>query len=498
MMAADDTDTVVEGPDWVPHDLLDVRGGLFPLSVETHFIATIAKLLPGTTTVTTLARYYSLHAYLATVVEDRELAGPEALNLLRRCEVVTAGATIMALQGDDERPHGYDAIRPRMDAEGCLDVAGLAARPGGYSDQRSGFLPAYIGSENDLGLLVGNTLVPGSRVDRGVLTSAFAGLTDLAAQDRVELNELADAGHLSINALAEAPDGPWLARLLCGVEVPDANANDEVRNDTARLLGRALVIDPAGSPVQSFQRFVMYGSNLDHDPIAGTVPAAAAWRGCLLRHQSVGAWRVLWHWTVEQIVGETDPSEIVQRMAGAFPRGTLAEFLDHLPATTDRAGHPVPAEEVLRGQGTNAPTLAFGTLALGARRYGELTGRARDAFSDGRPTVFSPPWVNNWITERRDRAMSDVAADLVAALLDRAKRVAFRKMRVRPDGTVWLPTRVHERNGLLYAVGSESPRNVGVRLEQFGRILISLGVLERVDGQARLSAAGADLLGLAG
>lgn len=94
--------------------------------------------------------------------------------------------------------------------------------------------------------------------------------------------------------------------------------------------------------------------------------------------------------------------------------------------------------------------------------------------------------------------MSAVAADLVAALLDRAKRVAFRKMRVRPDGTVWLPTRVHERNGLLYAVGSESPRNVGVRLEQFARILISLRVLERVDGQARPSAAGADLLGLVG
>lgn len=181
----------VEGPDWAPHDLLDVRGGLFPLSVETHFIATIAKLLPGTTTVTTLARYNSLHAYLATVAEDRGLDWDDAINLLRRCEIVVAGATILASPSPgDERPHGYDTIRPRMDGDGHLDVAGLAARPGGYSDQRSGFLPAYIGSENDLGLIVGNRLVPGPRADRSVLAQAFEGLVELASKDRVQFEEL--------------------------------------------------------------------------------------------------------------------------------------------------------------------------------------------------------------------------------------------------------------------------------------------------------------------
>ena len=43
--------------------------------------------------------------------------------------------------------------------------------------------------------------------------------------------------------------------------------------------------------------------------------------------------------------------------------------------------------------------------------------------------------------------------------------------RLKVDGTIWLPTRVHERNGLLYRVGSETARNVGVRLEQYARIL---------------------------
>lgn len=485
---------VIEGPDWVPHDLLDVRGGLFPLSVETHFIATIAKLLPGTTTVTTLARYYSLHAFVATVVEDRELASPEALDLLRRCEIVVAGATIVALQADDERPHGYDAIRPRMDADGFLDVKALAARPGGYSDQRSGFLPAYIGSENDTGLLVGNTPIPGPRVDRTVLARAFNGLTDLAAKDRVELNELIDAAHLSINAAASAPDGPWLARILCGVGVPHPNANDQVRNDTARLLGRALLVNTSGSPLERFRQLVMYGPMLDRDPVASTIAAATAWRGCMFRHQSIGAWRVLWHWTVEQIVGETEPRELAERMATALPDGTLRSFLQQLPQTSDANGYPLPAEATLRSQDLNVPTLAFGTLALGAQRFDELTGRARNAFADGRPTVLSPVWLTSWLADRDGRSMNDVAADLVDALLDRAKRVAYRKMRIRADGTIWLPTRVHERNGLLYAVGRESPRNVGVRLEQYARLLTSLGVLDRNDGQVQLSDAGTELL----
>lgn len=480
----------------MPHDLLDVRGGLFPLSVETHFIATVAKLLPGATTVTTLARYYSLHAYVASVAEDRALDAADAVTLLRRAEVVVAGATILALDPDDERPHGFDTIQPRMDRDGYLDVAALTARPGGYSDQRNGFLPAYIGSETDTGLLTGNSLTPGNRADRHVLGDAFHGLDVLTQQDRIDFEDLRSARHLSINELAVSPDGPWLGRILCGVDVAEPSANDKVRNDTARLLGRALTLHPDPSPLASFQQLVMYGPHLDDDPVACTIAAAHAWRGCLFRHQSVGAWRILWHWLVAQIVGETEPAELASRLAAELPDMTLADYLDGLPPTTDAAGHPARAEDALRAIAPSPPLLALGVLALGARRFDELTGRARDGFADPRPTVLSPPWVKNWLEERRARHMHDIAGDLTEALLDRAKRVAFRKMRIRPDGTIWLPTRVHERNGLLYAVGSETPRNVGVRLEQYARILTSLGILTRVDGVTILTPFGASLLDL--
>jgi hypothetical protein len=170
--------------------------------------------------------------------------------------------------------------------------------------------------------------------------------------------------------------------------------------------------------------------------------------------------------------------------------------LDNLPATTDPAGNPLAAEDAVRDSDLSVPAKALAVLALGARRLDELTGRARDGFSERQSTGLSPVWVQSWLDERRHKPMADAAADLIDALLHRSQFVAFRKMRVKADGTIWLPTRVHERNGLLYRVGSETARNVGVRLEQYARILTSLGVLTRVDGQTVVSDSGTDLLGM--
>lgn len=52
-----------------------------------------ARLVPGATTVTTGARYYSLHGYVAHEAEHRGLDAAAALELLRRCEVVVAAAS---------------------------------------------------------------------------------------------------------------------------------------------------------------------------------------------------------------------------------------------------------------------------------------------------------------------------------------------------------------------------------------------------------------------
>ena len=57
-----------EGPGWAPHSV-DVQGGRFPLSVEAHLLNMTASLVPGATTVTTSARYYTLHGAVALEAE---------------------------------------------------------------------------------------------------------------------------------------------------------------------------------------------------------------------------------------------------------------------------------------------------------------------------------------------------------------------------------------------------------------------------------------------
>ncbi|MCH0566861.1 hypothetical protein [Streptomyces sp. MUM 2J] len=45
------------------------------------------------------------------------------------------------------------------------------------------------------------------------------------------------------------------------------------------------------------------------------------------------------------------------------------------------------------------------------------------------------------------------------------------------DGTLWLPTRLHERGGLLYRTSQEGRGDVGLRLDQLGTVLATCGVL---------------------
>ena len=68
-------------------------------------------------------------------------------------------------------------------------------------------------------------------------------------------------------------------------------------------------------------------------------------------------------------------------------------------------------------------------------------------------------------------------------------------MRVGADGAIWLPTRVHERGGLLFKIGDEGSGNVGLRLAQLAGILAALGVVVPGDDAWSLSDVGEQLLG---
>ena len=156
--------SVLEGPAWAPHGL-DVRAGRFPLSVEAHLMNMTARLVPGATTVTTNARYYALHGLVALEAQRQKLDLDGAYRLLRRSEVVVAGASIAHPDPIAGTPHGYDAVLPQLHSQGYLDVGQLSVPQSGYANPRSGFLGPYLGSELTLGILASTTLEPGPRAE---------------------------------------------------------------------------------------------------------------------------------------------------------------------------------------------------------------------------------------------------------------------------------------------------------------------------------------------
>lgn len=482
------------GPGWAPHSL-DVQGGRFPLSVEAHLMNMTAQLVPGATTVTTSARYFTLHGAVAVEAERRSLALPERLALLRRCEVVMAAASIVHPSQAAGTVHGSDAIMTKSGGA-SFDLAALATPKLGYSDAQAGFLGPYLGSELTLRILNDGSLVPGIRIDEDALVAGFAGLFDLADRDVLTSVDLEGYRHLSIGAVAESRDGDWLARQLCAVGITDPVTSDRTRAGTVRLLVHAAISWEADDAVASFRRLVAYGPHLRIDPVVSAIPEAEPWRGTLFRHDSVGAWRRLWAWLTDAIDGPTLRAEVVANLADSLPDLTLHAFEHQLPPTMDAVGDPIDAESIVRSGEHELPAESLALILLGARRANELAGVSRSALvgNERKVAVLSPLWVTDWTESRRSLHLRDIASELTDVLLDRAQRIALSKMRMR-NGRMWLPSVVGERGGYLYTVGREGRGNVGLRLEQLAGILRGVAVLGQASDTWKLGPRGEELLG---
>jgi hypothetical protein len=493
-VATSDFQAANEGPNWAPRSLA-VQGGRFPLSVEAHLLNMTAALVPGATTVTTSARYFTLHGAVALEAERRQLDQPERLELLRRCEVVMAAASIVHPSTSAGTVHGLDAIAARTDGN-SFDIETLATPRVGYSDAQFGFLGPYIGSEMTLGILKDASLVPGSRLLPTVLGTGFEGLFDLANQNHVSRASLESHSNLAIGALATSDDGFWLAQQLCANGLSQMDVADRTRAGTVRLLVRAALMAPGPQLVDSFRKIVAYGPWARTDLVVASIPEVGPWRGTLFRHDSVGAWRRLWAWLVDEISGPTRRSELISTFAESLPDMTLEEFERGLPPTVDAAGDPFDAESQLRTEHRETPSECLGLILLGAKRARELTGPSRAALvgNDQKVAVLSPIWVGDWVDNRRRRNIRDIAGELTEVLLDRAMRIAMSKMRMR-DGHMWLPSVVAERGDFLYAVGREGRGNVGLRLDQLAGLLRGSGVLDFTGDRWVLASRGEDLLG---
>ena len=487
----------LQGPVWTLKGL-DVAAGRYPLSIERHVMRMADLLVPGVTTVTPHARYYALHALVALEADRRRLSVAQCQDLLRRCEVVLAAASYEHDHGEVGLPraHGIDALAGRLHDDE-VDVAEVS-RPGkgGYVQNVWGFWNPYAASEVTLGILrPGHMPTPGAACDADSVRTGLGEVLTLARESRLLVDDLRGYPGLCVCAGGAAADGRWLARLLCapgGGNGPDSRA--ATRRATVRLLARVMQTHEIREVTRDIRLVLAFGEFLTSDPVTSDLDIAPVWRGVVLRNYAVGAWRRLWSWLVAQVDGLMPAQDLADRFADILPAGTVAAFVDGLPATMTQTGAPVAVEEQLRATDMALPRREVAVLAVNSRRVDELTGRVRDAFLGQRGVELGPEWMARRLGEARPTGLRDFARRLVADLLARGQRVALAKARRQADGTLWLPTRLHERGGLLYRTSQEGRGDVGLRLDQLTTVLAGAGVLRLVDGTWRVTAAGQALI----
>ncbi|MGY1846977.1 hypothetical protein [Blastococcus sp. SYSU DS1021] len=485
------SDELLDGPSW-SRPGLDVAAGRYPLSVERHVMRMVDHLVPGVTAVTPHGRYYALHGLIAAEAEKRDLTVPAAQDLLRRAEVTLATVSFAHHSQADigwlPRAHGVDALARRLQT-GTVELDDASRHGGnGYVQSVWGFWGPYAGSETTLGILTpGPRPAPGPRLDVAAVQEGLGDILQLAAQDSLHVADLtAVAERLCVCRGGDQPDGRWLARLMCADGAnrePDSRA--EARRQTVRLLARIVSTHEVTSFTRDVGEVLAFGRFLTDDPVTSGVDTAAVWRGVVLRNYAVGAWRRLWSWLVSQVDGFMAAEDLAERFVAELPPGTVQAFLDSLPATRDGDGFPIPAEAALRTSGDPLPLAELRVLAASARRVDELEGRVRDAFLGQRGIELGPEWVSRRLDEAKPQQLADFARRLTFDLLARSQRVALSKARRRSDGSLWLPTRLHERGGFLFRTSQEGRGDVGLRLDQLGSVLASAGVLQFDDEAAR-------------
>lgn len=231
---------LVKGPVWGGG--LDGRyPGRYPLSVERHVLRSVGELLPGVTTVTRNARYYSLHSYVAHQSLERGLTELESLAFLRRSETLLSAISILheAEHAWLPRPHGADYLEGRI--KDGLDLDQLS-RPGAYAGRSIGYKGQYQASEALLGLLPadGNSQTP--TFDASRLDAGFRGLYELTRQEYVSEEQLRTNSHLCVCGSRTESDGSLLRELLVADGATPGSDHDK-RRQTVRMMqiGRAHV-----------------------------------------------------------------------------------------------------------------------------------------------------------------------------------------------------------------------------------------------------------------
>ncbi|NMH97991.1 hypothetical protein [Pseudonocardia acidicola] len=477
---------VLEGPAWAQQGL-DQREGRYPLAVEAPVLGMVAMLMPGLSTLTEFARYYTLYWALADHAEQHDLDGAACQQLLRRAEVLLALATRLT-HGDEASAHGADALQRGL---GKGRTAWELADTGksSYSPRAWGFWSQYGGPSDVLGTATTKegAIRPSRHACPAEVRKMFAPLFAAAARDASpSLDALPQLEPVSLGTL----DGPDLDALrdlftatrACRHVESDWEGPDLTRRATLRILLRTGQLAPEKSWSEALRHGVAFGSAAVEDSVLSQESRTQAWRGVLLRHYSVGAWRRLWAGLVDFVGnnGVTTRADLHSWISDQLPDLRVQEWQAQLPTLIGRGGHPEPAEEQVTAQGEGVHR-DIALLAVGAQRRETLDGIALEAFRGGktvRNNFLGPEWVSLRIGDNAARSVRDLGRDLVDDMLAQSRRVALRKVVVSSEGRMQVFSRLHERNDTFTARSREGSGNVGLRVEQLAGLATQLGLAD--------------------
>ncbi|WP_461110100.1 hypothetical protein [Streptomyces calidiresistens] len=507
---------VVDGPAWA-REGLGTRAGRYPLAVEGPVLRAVDRLVPGVSTVTRFVGYHSMYAAIAAHAGEHDLDAAACRRLVRRCEVLMAALRHPGEGEGTSPPHGVDGVRRFLTPDLELARAVDEEHPErSYSPRGWGFWGQYGGPATVLGTVTvrEGALRPGRHECPPAVRETLAPLLSLAEREVVKEEELAGTG-------VPAPDSPgpaereWLTSVLTAsrggaVHVPtEWEASDRTRRATLRTLARA--VDLHGHRGEDYRETlcsaVVFGEDLASDPILAGLPEAESWRGTLLRHYSVGAWRRLWAALVSRVdAGESGAGrtagELRDWLADRAPTGTLRGLLEDLPPLDAAHGRLAPAERELLAGGAKDPMTNVRLLIVGALRSrpGHLSERGRAVFlgrQRHRAEFLDPTWVDGLLVDHIDRPAADFAARLVDDMLAQSRRVALAKLRIDPaTGGLTIFSRLHVRDERYFRTGDEGDSEIGIRIHQLGSMAEQLGLFVSEGDHLGVTPAGRPVLGV--
>ncbi|MEP9385524.1 hypothetical protein [Nocardioides sp. KR10-350] len=484
----------VAGPLWTDGDG-GRYAGRFPLAVERHAMAQVGHLLPGITTVTPHARYYTLHATVFAEARARGLDEAATRRLLRRAEVVVGAVSMVHGRADPaahagmRSPHGSDHLGPRLDHGADIDA--LSA-DGAYAQAGWGFWGPYVASEFAMGLLAteGKKTIEGPNADHAALRAGFDGLFDLASRPALTTDQLTGASHLCICQTRNSADGLMLQRVLIP-ESATAMHHDDRRAQTLRMLLR--LTDLTAHETTPKLDHALAFSEVREDPDLRAFDVFPAWTGVVLRTFTVAGWRNLWQHLVASIEGFMKVDALGDLFADALPSGSVRDFVDSRPPGMDGA-RLLGAEFAPEVEALGVAERALSRLVIGAGRSGRLDERTQAYFQGQRDEQYqqlTPSWLQDRLTEWSDRPLRDFAIWLTHQLVARAERIALMKASFDyKAGRFRIPTRVFVRDGYLFKDSDEAGGGVALRWGSAFDVMSGVGFVARADGRWVVTDAG--------